>query len=260
MTETNTPSTPDTTPVAKAKRTRSEINLKYLTEYELCDRLVIEARVPERLALLSLRGWPATRIAAYETLGNRLETAALAAVGRTSARELDTEEKEAARKIMLTAIHPFRVGAKRTYRGKDQEAGRSAFHVNEPLKVSLERLLFIAGQIVLKVTPQIVVSNTGEGIITTPAEVILDGIIPEDIQNLIDRRADYVLADDEQTNTENARKQAHVDVQLLFGETRGERIDLQLAADQCYPHTAPNGANDAVRSAFEIPEDRPATE
>ncbi len=260
MSDTTNPSAPDNTPAPKPKRSRSEINLKYLNEYELCDELVIEARVPERLALLSPRGWPESRIAAYEILGNRLETAALAAVGRTTARELNTEEKEAARKIMLTAIHPFRVGAKRTYRGKDQEAGRNAFYVNEPLKVSLERLLFIAGQILLKVTPQMVVSNTGEGTINTPAEVVLDGIIPEDIQNLIDRRGDYVSAKDEQTNTENARKQAHVDVQLLFGETRNERIDLQLAADQCWPHTALNGTHNAIRAAFQIPEDRPATE
>ncbi|HEX8372066.1 MAG TPA: hypothetical protein VF585_04755 [Chthoniobacterales bacterium] len=76
-------------PTPKPKRTRGDINLKYLTEYELSDRLVIKARKPERTAALTERGWPPARIDAYETLGNRLETAALAAVGRVSARKLD---------------------------------------------------------------------------------------------------------------------------------------------------------------------------
>ena len=246
-----------TNPAPKPKRTRGEINLKYLIEYELSDSLVIEARNPDRTERLSERGWTPARITAYETLGNQLETAALLAVGRVNARKLNTEEKKVARQIMLDAFHPILAGAKRTYRGKDNEAGRGAFYVNEPVNVSLERLLFIAGEILLKLTPQPDPANPA---VTLPAEVTLDGVIASDIQTLKDRREDYVDAGDAKEKTENARRQAHTDVETLFAQTRAERIDLQLAADQAYPHTAPNGVNNAIRAAFQIPTDRPATE
>ena len=246
-----------TNPAPKPKRTRGEINVKYLGEYELSDTLVVEAGHPERTALLTERGWPVARITAYETLGNQLETAALLAVGRVNARKLNTQEKETARQTMLDAFHPIRVGAKRTYRGKDQEVGRSSFYVNEPTNISLERLLFIAGEILLKLESKPDPANPAS---TLPAEVTLDGVIASDIQTLKDRRADYIEAGDEKDATEAARRQAHTDVETLYNETKAERIDLQLAADQAYPHTAPNGVNNAIRAAFQIPTDRPATE
>lgn len=255
----NTGGTPNPAPnpATKPKRTRGEINLKYLTEYDLSDSLVLEARYPERTALLTERGWPPTRITAYETLGNQLETAALLAVGRVNSRKLNTEEKKVARKVMLDAFHPILAGAKRTYRGKDNEAGRSAFYVNEPVSISLERLLFIAGEILLKLESQPDPANPA---VTLPAEVTLDGVIASDIQTLQNRRDDYVEAGAAKNKTEKARRQAHTDVETLFTQTRAERIDLQLAADQAYPHTAPNGVNNAIRAAFDIPTDRPATE
>lgn len=251
---TDNPSTPESN--GSKKRQRGEINLKYLAEINLCTDLVREARITERVASLGKRSWPAARVTALETLAGTLETIALRAVGRVSARKLDTEEKETARQAMLDTLHPIRVGAKRTYRGKGQEAGRDAFYVNEPVNVSLERLLFIAGEILLKISPQPDEAGTG----TNPPEVVLDGVIEEDITALETCRAGYVRADDEKEAASNASKQAHVDVEQAFIDARAERIDLQLAADQAFPHTAPNGLNNAVRNAFKIPEDRPATE
>ena len=233
----------------KTRRPRGVINAKYLTEHTLIGQLLTAARDPERTAPLAARGWTDARLGQLETLNASLESAAQRAVGRVTARKLDTQEAETARKRLLAAFHPIRVGAKRTYRGKGNEAGRDAFFVNEPLDVSLERLLFIAGQIALKLTPK-------PG--ATAPEVTLDGVVPSDIATLTGTRADYVASEAEQAKTEEARGDALAEADLLFTEARAARIDLQLAADQAFPYT--DAANATARSAFQIPEDRPASE
>jgi hypothetical protein len=150
---------PDTPPVpptpATKRKSPGPINQKYLDEIDMIRALIPQAQKTDRTAPLTAADWAATRITALQGKADTLETAALAAVGRTAARQLDTAAETAARNVLLAAIHPIRVGAKRKYRnGPDAAAGRNAYFVNEPTGVSLERLLFIAGSMLLGLVPQ----------------------------------------------------------------------------------------------------------
>ncbi|MGI9087848.1 MAG: hypothetical protein ACR2HH_08945 [Chthoniobacterales bacterium] len=192
----------------------------------------------------------AARIAALGTKADELETAGLGAVGRTKAREMDTSAEDTAKKTLLAAMHPIRVGAKRKYRnGPDAAAGRNTYFVNKETKVSLERLLFIAGSMLLKLTPQAPA--------TTPEDT-LSGVTPAMLTTLANTRVDYIHADAAQGETGSEKNQAHQDVLTAYTDAHQERIDLQLAADQAWSHH--DGANSAVRRDFQIPPDRPAVE
>lgn len=244
----NTPGN-DPQPAKKKRASPSPINTKYLDEIKLVRALVLQAQKLDRAAALTAAGWSSARIAALGTMADNLETAALAAVGRTRARGLDTAAEETAKKEMLAALHPIRVGAKRKYRnGDDAAAGRNTYFVNKETNVSLERLLFIAGSVLLKLTA------TGGG---TPEDT-LPGVTPAVIATLTMTRANYIHADEAQGETNSAKNQAHLDVVTQYTTTHQERLDLQLAADQIWSYHDP--ANRAVRGDFEIPPDRPAIE
>jgi hypothetical protein len=253
MSDTPTPAPTPNPGDGKKRQSPGDINKKYLEEIALDRTLITEARKDSHTAQLTERGWDAARVTTFETLTNSYEKAAMLAVGRVAARKLDTQQQEAAKAAMLAAILPIRTGAKRTYRG-DNDAGRDAFFVNEPTNVSLERLLFIAGELLRKLTPQ--PNPNGPG--TLPVEFTLDGVIASDLQKLADTRADYISADQDQAKSDQDSQQAHADVATLDQQTRAQRIDLQLAADQAWPHT--DKANAVTRKAFKIPADRPAIE
>lgn len=237
----------------KKRQPPGDINKKFLEEITLDRALVAEARKDDRASRLAQRGWEAARVSAFESKTAAFERAAMLAVGRVAARKLDTQQQEAARQAMLCAINPIRIGAKRTYRGLD-EAGRNAYFVNETTSVSLERLLFIAGELLRKLTPQ-PNPNGGDPL---PPEDKLDGVIEADLQNLAAKRTEYLASDSDQNTSDQASQQAHHDVATFYVENRVERLDLQLAADQAYPHT--DKANAVTRKAFRIPADRPAIE
>ena len=163
---------------------------------------------------------------------------------------MNTAEEEAARTALLEALHPIRTGAKRKYRtGPNAAAGRSTYFVNEKTSVSLGRLLFMAGAVLLKLKPQ------AEG--GTP-EDSLPGVTPAKLDNLTNTRANYLHADQTQGATNQDKLQAHLSVEQLDMAARAERIDLQLAADQIWSYHDP--PNSATRRAFKIPPDRPASE
>ncbi len=242
----DTPSTSTPPAAAPKRKSPGEINQKYLDEIELIRLLVPEARKPERTPVLDEGEWNKERINGLETMATGLETAALAAVGRTAARKMDTAEEEMARKDLLAAISPVRTGAKRTYRqGDDAAAGREAFFVNESTSVSLERLLFIAGSMFAKLTPP-----TGGG----APEFTLAGVTQARIDKLKEMRDKYADKNAAQQDAENIRGQAHVDVQTVYTNAKAERIDLQLAVDQGW--TFHNPENAAIRRAFKIPPDQ----
>ncbi len=251
----DTPTTPPVEPTAApTRRSRSPINTKYLDEITLGTDLVAQARVTENVALLTARDCPPAEVTVLETAVTALNRAALLAVGRRAARKMDTEQEQAARQHLLAALHPIRTGAKRSYRGEGNEAGRSTYFVSEPTDVSLERLLFIAGAVLLKLTPQ--PAPTGNG--TVPAEDTLKGVTPACLAELTAAHAAYLDADAGQTATGNQAATLRQQVETLFAEVRAQRIDLQLAADQAFPHTNP--ATAATRRAFHLPPDRPAHE
>jgi hypothetical protein len=250
---TTTPATGETQ-LPKKTRTRGPINAKYLDEITLVGKLVPVARLAENVALLTARGCTPADVTALEKSAHDLNQAALLAVGRTASRKLDTQEEHTARTRLLAAIHPIRTGAKRSHRGNGHEAGRDAYFVNEPTDVSLERLLFIAGSILLKLTPQPNPSGTG----TLPAEETLKGVTPENLAELAAARDAYIDKDATTTATGHQAAAHRQNAEALFAQTRAHRIDLQLAADQAWPHTNP--ANAATRHAFLIPENRPAHE
>jgi hypothetical protein len=243
------PSNPNPGPAPagdKKRQAPGEINRKYLDEIELIRALVPEAQKPDRTAALGEGEWTSARITALSTLADDLETAALAAVGRTAARKMDTAEEKTARKDLLAAISPIRTGAKRKYRNSDQaDAGRDAFFVNESTSVSLDRLLFIAGSMHAKLAPP-------EG--GADPEYALPGVTPAKIDKLEEMRGKYGDANALQSDTENIRRQSHVDVQTLYTKAKAERIDLQMAADQGW--TFHNPENAAIRRAFKIPADQ----
>ncbi len=250
---TTTPATGEPQP-PKKPRTRGPINAKYLDEVTLVGKLVPHARLAENVALLTARACTPADVTVLEKSAADLNQAALLAVGRTAARKLDTQEEQTARARLLDAIQPIRTGAKRSHRGTGNEAGRDAYFVNEPTDVSLERLLFIAGALLLKLTPQPDPSGTG----TLPAEETLKGVTPENLTELAAARNAYIDKDAATTSTGNQAAAHRQTAESLFAQTRAQRIDLQLAADQAWPHTHP--ANAATRHAFLIPEDRPAHE
>jgi hypothetical protein len=167
---------------------------------------------------------------------------------------MDTEEEQTARTRLLNAITPIRTGAKRKYRGEGNQAGRSSYFGGETTNVSLERLLFIAGSILLKLTPQPDPSGTG----TVPPEDTLKGITPADIGELQQAHDAYIVKDAAQTATGNEAGALRQKIEDLYDQVREQRIDLQLAVDLAWPHTNP--ANAAIRRAFSIPENRPAME
>ena len=246
--------TPDAPAATPSHRSRGPINSKYLDEVTLATDLVAQARLPENVPLLAARDCPPAEVTVLETAITALNRAALLAVGRSAARKLNTEEEQTARLRLLAALHPIRVGAKRSYRGAGNEAGRSAYFVNEPTNVSLERLLFIAGAVLLKLTPQPAPGGTG----TAPPEDTLKGVTPACLADLATARAAYLDADADQTATGTQIGTLRLQVETRFAEVRAQRIDLQLAADQAFPHTNPAAA--ATRRAFHLPADRPAHE
>jgi hypothetical protein len=244
------PAAPTTTPTAHKRKAPAPINQKYLDEITLIRRILPQAQKPEHAELLTAAEWPAERIAGLGTKATALETAAYAAVGRTQARKMNTEEEQAARRQLLGAMHPIRVGAKRKYRNvPDAEGGRATFFVNESTGVSLERLLFMAGSMLQKLNP----GPGGE-----PPEETLSGVTSGILRTLATTRGSYITADALQQETENQKNQAHTDVVTAHVAAQQERIDLQLAADQTW--TFHNPANSAIRRAFDIPPDRPASE
>jgi len=93
---------------------------------------------------------------------------------------------------------------------------------------------------------------------TTPPEAVLKGVIAEDLTGLAARRAAYIASDEDQNTSTQAGQEAHDEVNTLFLEVRGLRVDLQLAADQAFPYT--EKLNAPTRRAFKIPADRPAVE
>jgi hypothetical protein len=235
---------------AKKRKAPGPINKKYLDEIELIRDLVPQAQKADRTALLTAAAWAPARITALGAKADALETAALAAVGRTKARQLDTAAEAEARRVVLAAIHPVRAGAKRKYRnGPDAAAGRSAFFVNEPTGVSLERLLFIAGSMHRRLTPQ------------PPAltpEDTLPGVTAAVLTALQTAHTAYTAADAGQHDTESEKREAHTALLGAYTTAHEERFDLQLAADQSWsPH---DSANAAIRGDFRIPPDRPMTE
>jgi hypothetical protein len=250
---TATPPAPEV-PAPATRRPRGVINAKYLDEIELVRELVLQARLPENVAPLTARECLPAEIDQLETTAGLLNQAALKAVGRSAARKMDTEEEQAARTRLLNAISPIRTGAKRKYRGEGNQAGRSAYFVGETTNVSLERLLFIAGSILLKLTPQPDPAGTG----TLPPEDTLKGITAADLAELQQAHDAYIDKDAAQTTTGNEAGALRQQVEVLYDQVRIQRIDLQLAADLAWPHTNP--ANAPIRRAFSIPENRPALE
>lgn len=254
MSDTTTSPTTTPEPTPAPRRARGPINARYLDEFELVRRLVLQARLPECVAPLTARECLPAEIDALEQNAALLYSTALKAVGRSAARKMDTEEEETARRRLLHAITPIRTGAKRKYRGEGNEAGRRSYFVNESTSVSLERLLFIAGSILLKLTPQPDPSGTG----TLPPEDTLKGVTAADIAELEAAHDAYIDKDAHQTATSNEAGTLRQQIETLYDQVHDQRIDLQLAADQAWPHTNP--ANAATRRAFSLPENRPATE
>lgn len=245
-----TPITPSVDEPKKKRKSPSPINRKYLDEITLIRNLVPQAQKADRTATLTAADWTAARITGLAEKADELEAAALAAVGRNKARELDTAAEEAAKAKLLAAIHPIRVGAKRKYRnGPDAAAGRNTYFVNKETNVSLERLLFIAGSMLLKLTPQAPA--------TTPEDT-LPGVTPAMLASLASTRGAYLHADEAQGGTESEKNQAHLDVATAYTVAHQERLDLQLAGDQAWPFHEKE--NSAVRRDFQIPTDRPAVE
>ncbi len=240
--------TPAGSPAEPSHKRKSpgDINQKYLDEIGLIRLLIPEARKVERTPILDAGAWKKARIDGLKKLADNLETAALAAVGRTNARKMDTAEEEMARKELLAAISPVRTGAKRKYRNRNEAgAGRDAFFVNESTSVSLERLLFIAGSMYAKLTPP---EEGGD------PEYVLPGVTEDRIEKLKETRDKYADKNSAQQDAENLRGQAHVDVQTVYTDAKAERIDLQLAVDQGW--TFHNPENAATRRAFKIPADQ----
>jgi hypothetical protein len=244
------PSPSENNPPKAKRKSPSPINKKYTDEIELIRQIVPQAQKSDRTAALTANDWDPARITALDAKATALENAGLAAVGRTSARKMNTEEEEEARQQMLAALHPIRAGAKRKYRNvPDATAGRATYFVNKETNVSLERLLFIAGAVLLKLTPQAPA--------TTPEDT-LPGVTATVLATLTSTRAAYISADAEQKDTNSQKNQAHVDVVTTYLAAHAERIDLQLAADQAW--TFHNPANSAIRRDFKIPPDRAAVE
>ena len=248
MPDTPTPPAPPT-PDPKRK-SPGPINKRYLDEIKLIRDLVTQAQKPDRTAALTGVEWDGARVTALGEKASGLEAAALAAVGRKQARQLDTAAEGDARKTMLAAIHPIRVGAKRKYRnGPDAAAGRSAYYVNEPTGVSLDRLLFIADSMLRRLTPQAPA--------TTPEDT-LPGVTAAAISTLQTAHDAYVSADAEQQGTESEKREAQTALLNAYTSAHQERLDLQLGADQVWTHHDP--ANAAIRRDFQIPPDRPMSE
>ena len=248
---------PDTTTAdeaasTKKPRTRGIINAKYLDEIELVRALIIAARLSENVAPLTARECPPEEIDTLEQTADTLQATALKAVGRSAARKMDTQEEEIARAALLAAIAPIRTGAKRKYRGESNRAARSAYFVNESTKVSLERLLFIGGSLLEKLTPQ----PDPNGTSTLPPADTLKGVTPADLTALKNACDTYLDKDIAQTTTTNEASKLRQQVEELYDQLQDQRLDLQLAADQAFPHTNP--AHAAVRRTFHIPESRPA--
>jgi hypothetical protein len=238
----------------KKTRTRGIINAKYLDEIELVRAILVAARLLENIAPLTARECPPEEIDTLEKTADLLHATALKAVGRRAARKMDTQEEEIARTTLLNSINPIRTGAKRKYRGEGSKAARSAYFVNEPTNVSLERLLFIGGSLLEKLTPQPAPSGTG----TIPPQDTLKGITDDDLEALKNACEAYLDKDLAQTATTNETSQLRQQVEDIYDQLQDQRIDLQLAADQAWPHTNP--AHAATRQSFKIPASRPAIE
>lgn len=247
MSATATKSAAETMQI-RPRRVPGSINIKYLKEIDLAGKLVARARQLECVAPLAARQCSQDDVTALETAAANLNEAALKAVGRTTARDMEPDEEIAARARLLDAIEPIWIGAKRSFRGEDRAAGRSAYFVNEPVDVTLERLLFIAGAILQKLCPT-------EG---RPAADTLKGVTLENLDELASARAAYMGADADQTLTCEQAAALRQQVEALYAETREKRIDLQLAADQAWSHKKPENAS--IRRAFHLPENRPAHE
>lgn len=247
MPDTASPSAAETHP-SRPRRVPGSINIKYLNEIDLAGKLAAQARLSECVEPLAARQYSQEDVKSLETAAANLNEAALKAVGRTSAREMSAEEETIARARLLDAIEPIWIGAKRSYRGEDRATGRSAYFVNEPVDVTLERLLFIAGAILQKLCPT-------EG---RPAADTLKGVTLENLDELATARAAYVGGDADPSITCEQAAALRVQVEELYAETREKRIDLQLAADQAWSHKKPENAS--MRRAFHLPENRPAHE
>lgn len=249
-----THATPEVPAEPAKRRSPGAINAKYLDEIALARELAAAAQLPEHAPHLERRGFTPAEAIAMEASASDLESAAMQAVGRTRARQLGTEEEANARHRLLEAIRPIRTGAKRKYRGEGNEAGRAAYFVNEATNISLERLLFIAGEMLRKLTTQ----PAPAGGAPLPPEDTLKGVLAEDLAELDAARTAYADADADQTGTGQEASALRAEVERLFGAVRELRIDLQLAADQAWPYTKPENA--PARRAFNIPENRPAGE
>ena len=247
MPDTASPSATETHP-SRPRRVPGSINIKYLNEIDLAGKLAAQARLSECVEPLAARQYSQEDVKSLETAAANLNEAALKAVGRTSAREMSAEEETIARARLLDAIEPIWIGAKRSYRGEDRAAGRSAYFVNEPVDVTLERLLFIAGAMLQKLCPT-------EG---RPAADTLKGVTLENLDELATARAAYVGGDADPSITCEQAAALRVQVEELYAETREKRIDLQLAADQAWSHK--KAENASMRRAFHLPENRPAHE
>lgn len=86
----------------------------------------------------------------------------------------------------------------------------------------------------------------------------LKGVTAADLAELESAHDAYIDKDSAQTTTSNEAGTLRQQVETLYDQVRDQRIDLQLAADQAWPHTNP--ANAPIRRAFSIPENRPAIE
>ena len=247
-TPTPPPGTPPPEP-AKPKRTRSEINKKFLVELHESEACAAAALDPVHIPGLTEVEFDATLPGQITILADDLkQELAKLKDARTGKGELTDEEKTA--RAHLLAIISIIQGAARRKFEETAPARLAGYYIGANISTKgKEELITDAGNILARLVPS---ANAA------PPEDVLLGIKPLGrIQELADAIAAYDDSDlaqgGKQTEAEKVLERVNNKITAL-GKLRRQ---IQLAANQAFPWTDEGVAT--IRKAFHLPPDGPLT-
>jgi len=237
--------TPAPVPTNTDKATRAKpgfISQSLVDAIDLAYTCQQEAAKPAVAAKLAERDWSAadqTKLGTQLAKTDVLQTQIAAARAGKGTR---TQEEEAARAALLTALDPILKGARRTFPNDD--AQRAAFGIGQNLSNA------ITGELIRYA------KYARDQLTGTPPKIVLKGVIATEITAIATQADAYDQANWAQAQAQQTASALLQDLRTLVETSINPlRRELQLTADMAYPHRVETNA--AQRKAFGLQPDRP---
>jgi len=232
-----TPAPPTPEPPKKPAQPRGDINRDWLDEISRTTKLAPKVLKVRYAPLFAKRKLDEAFVTKLKADLKRARGLVSLATGKTTSKEVVTEEEKKLRKALILQIQSVQAAAKQEYFTSNKAALADYYYGKNLPALSRSKL-----------------ETAATSIRDKAAAANLPGIGEEELNALDDAVSDYQGIETEQSDEQSDATQARKDLEQLIGEIAAQRLKIQFAVDGLWP--AGQKANAAVRREFGLPADK----